>query len=168
MSVFKRINKSDVVTVPYTANKQWDFSHLNAASSSIYIYTGTKMTGSFNPATDPMTTNSQYQRLVYDSINHQFYQAYSGSSVDTAGLMRSNYYESASTSPATASYTNPQILGYTTASFPETVGSTIKVLSIPTSIYGNSLNPGTFLLSSSAYHITDDGYGNSILTARQS
>lgn len=160
MSAFKRISKSDVVTVPYVANKQWDFSHLTINSSSIFIYTGTKMTGSFSPATEAMTVNSQYQRLVYDSINHQFYPQYSDSVIDTTGLMQSYNYESASMYGATSSYIQEVNMAYGTASFPLDPGSKIAVLSIPTSVYGDSLSPKTFVLSSSAYYITDDGYGN--------
>lgn len=160
MSVFKRIKKSDVITVPYTANKQWDFSHLNASASGIFIYTGVKLTGSFNPSTDPMTVNSQFQRLVYEGINHQFYNAYSSSFLETSSLLQSNNYQSASIYGATSSYNSPLNISYTTASFPEAVGSAIKVLTIPTSIYGNAINKGTFRLSSSAYQIQDDGFGN--------
>jgi hypothetical protein len=160
MSVFKRIKKSDVITVPYTANKQWDFSHLNASASGIFVYSGAKLTGSFNPSTDPMTTNSQFQRLVYEGINHQFYNAYSSSLLDTGSLMSSLNYQSASIYGATSSYNSPLNISYTTASFPEASGSLIKVLTIPTSLYGNAINKGTFRLSSSAYQIQDDGYGN--------
>lgn len=160
MSVFKRINKSDVVTVPYIANKQWNFSNLSINSSSIYIYTGKKVTGSFDSANDLLTTNSQYQRLIFDSINHQFYQAYSGSLVDNTNLLQSYNYESASIYRASSSYVNGVNISYGTGSFPEAVGSTIIVITIPSSIYGDSLNPNTFILSSSAYYIQDDGNGN--------
>lgn len=160
MSAFKRISKSDIVTVPYVANKQWDFSYLNINSSSIFMYTGVKMSGSFSPSTEPMTTNSQYQRLVYDSINHQFYHEYSGSLLDTSGLLKSYNYESASQYMASGSYPLGVNMSYGTASFPQNYGDTIAVLSIPSNVYGDSISPSTFTLSSSAYYITDDGYGN--------
>lgn len=162
MSAFKRINKSDLVTIPYTANKHWSFDSSTMASSSIFVYTGVKITGSFDSWNEPMTANSQYQRLVYDSINHQFYQAYSGSTVDSNSLLNSNNYESASGYGATASYFNTRNISYDSSSFPQGSGSTIHVISIPTNVYGNSLNAGTFVLSSSAYNIVDDGYGNLI------
>lgn len=160
MSAFKRITKSDVVTVPYVANKQWDFSHLTMASSSIYLYTGVKMTGSFQPATEPMTANSQYQRLVYDNINHQFYHNYSGSFIDNTTLLQGDNYESASIYRASGSYVEGLDISYGHSEFPSAPGSTISVLNIPTAVYGEALKPTSFVLSSSAYYITDDGYGN--------
>jgi hypothetical protein len=160
MSVFKRISKSDVVTVPYVANKQWDFSYLNINSSSIYIYTGLKMTGSFDPSTDPMTVNSQYKRLIYENVNQQFYNQYSGSLLDTGSLSRGLNYEAASSYIASNSFEPAINISYGSASFPQGVGDTIAVLSIPPKIYGDSLAPGSFVLSSSAYYITDDKNGN--------
>lgn len=160
MSSFKRINKSDVITVPYVANKQWDFSHLNITSSGIFIYTGLKMTGSFDQFSDPMTVNSQYQRLVYESINQQFYNQYSGSLLDTGSLIKGLNYESASSYIASSSFEPALNISYSTASFPQQPGDTIAVLTIPASVYGDSLAPGSFVLSSSAYYITDDSRGN--------
>lgn len=160
MSSFKRINKSDVITVPYVANKQWDFSHLNITSSSIFIYTGLKMTGSFDVYSDPMTVNSQYQRLVYEAINQQYYNQYSGSLLNTGSLIQGLNYESASSYIASSSFEPALNISYSTASFPQQPGDKIAVLTIPASVYGDSLAPGTFVLSSSAYYITDDNKGN--------
>lgn len=160
MSSFKRINKSDVITVPYVANKQWDFSHLNITSSSVFIYTGLKMTGSFDVYSDPMTVNSQYQRLVYEAINQQYYNQYSGSLLNTGSLSQGLNYESASSYIASSSFEPALNISYSTASFPQQPGDKIAVLTIPSSVYGDSLAPGTFVLSSSAYYITDDNKGN--------
>lgn len=71
MSAFKRINKSDVVTLPYVANKTWRVSSSDLSANGIYVYTGKKYTGTFNPNIE-LTSNGEYQRLVYDSINHLF------------------------------------------------------------------------------------------------
>jgi len=104
MSSFKQINKSDVTHVPYTANKQWDSTVTSYPSSGSYItiYKGTRLTGIFNPITDPVT-EGQYERLVYNQINHMFYQNFSGSLLNTSSLANSIFYESASTTYATAS-----------------------------------------------------------------
>jgi hypothetical protein len=160
MSAFKRINKSDIVTLPYVANKQWNFTSGDINSSSIYIYTGQKISGIFHPDTEPLTYNNQYQRLVYDSVNQQFYQAFSGSLIDDTRLLQSNLYESASIYGATSSYDNSHNISYDVSYFPEDEGSTIQVIKIPTSIYGEAVNPNTFNISASTYNISDDGYGN--------
>jgi hypothetical protein len=36
----------------------------------------------------------------------------------------------------------------------------IRVLAVNQEIYGNKVLPNHFILSSSAYYVTDDGYGN--------
>ena len=85
MSSFKKLSKADVTTVNYHANKRW---LLNYPSSSINndpnlrIYTGTYITGTFYPnnvSIDPYT-GDQYERLIYDSMNHLFYQNYTSNS----------------------------------------------------------------------------------------
>ena len=104
MSSFKQLNKSDVTHVAYAANKQWDFPFCSYPTSSdfITIYKGTNVTGSFSLYGDPVTEN-QYERLVYEQINHLFYHAFSGSLLDTSSLANSSLYESASQQFATAS-----------------------------------------------------------------
>jgi hypothetical protein len=160
MSSFKQLSKADVTSVSYAANKQWNLSFDCFPTSSEYItiYKGTNFTGSFSP-TEP-TSSGQYERLVYSSINHLFYQEYSGS-LDTGSLMFNvNTYQSASSQRPTASYfdynTNPLLI----KSFPTGVNESIRVFVINKDIYGSKVLPNSFALSSSAYYITDDGYGN--------
>ena len=76
----KRINPSDVVVVPYQANKQVELTYSNLpnvcqepVSTDVKILTGKNLSGTFNKETDPKT-NGQYQRLVYDSINNLYYK----------------------------------------------------------------------------------------------
>ena len=230
MSSFKQLSKADVTSVSYAANKQWNLSFNCFPTSSEYItiYKGTNFTGSFSP-TEP-TSNGQYERLIYDSINHLFYQEYT-SSLDTGSLMFNvNTYQSASQQRPTSSYFNYNInplliknfptgnyqgnceeytltyvagggdvyYDYTdcngaivsmgpitsgTQTFCATKGSvqvasgnytlsdngvcvassslsSIRVLVINQDIYGSKVLPTSFILSSSAYSVTDDGYGN--------
>ena len=161
MSSFKQINKSDVTHVPYTANKQWDSTVTSYPSSGSYItiYKGTRLTGIFNPITDPVT-EGQYERLVYNQINHMFYQNFSGSLLNTSSLANSIFYESASTTYATASQfkydENPKLI----KRIPTGSNQGIRVLAINQDVYGSKVLPYNFVLSSSAYYITDDGNGN--------
>jgi hypothetical protein len=46
--------------------------------------------------------------------------------------------------------------------FPTESGAAIKVLSIPTSVYGQQISKKSFILSSSLYYIVDDANGNII------
>ena len=108
MSSFKKLSKADVTNVPYRANKQWDLSYA-CFSDNVYfnVYKGTYITGTFSstdPSIDPIT-NGQYERLIFDSMNHLFYQSYSGSLLDTGSIMFDiNTYESASQQRPTGSY----------------------------------------------------------------
>jgi hypothetical protein len=164
MSSFKQLSKADVTSVSYAANKQWTLPFTCPSLSNDYfnIYKGTFITGTFvpsNPSIDPIT-NGQYERLVYDSINHLFYQKFSGS-LDTGSLMFNvNTYASASQQRPTGAYfdynTNPLLV----KNFPTGAGAGIRVLAINQDIYGSKVLPNSFNLSSSVYNIFDDGYGN--------
>jgi hypothetical protein len=161
MSSFKKLSKSDVTVVPYHANKQWSLNYCPYPTSSDYltIYKGTNVTGSFSLDDDPVTEN-QYERLVYSQINQLFYQDYTAS-LDTSSLMFTlNNYESASQQRPTSSYfiynDNKNLI----TSFPTGAMEGIRVLAINQDIYGNKVLPNHFILSSSAYYVTDDGFGN--------
>jgi len=157
MSSFKRLNKADVTTVDYSANKRWNFTYTSSINDEYVVgYKGANE--SFNTGT--LTTNNQYQSLVYSQINHLFYQAYT-SSLDTGSLMfNANTYESASQQRPTSSYfnynTNPLLI----KQFPTGVAETIVVLSVNQDTYGSKILPNSFAFSSSASLIKDDGHGN--------
>jgi hypothetical protein len=161
MSSFKQLSKSDVTHVPYAANKQWTLPYASYPQNDGYvtIYKGTNLTSSFNSIMDPVT-EGQYEGLVYDSINHLFYHAFSGSLLNTSSLAMSPLYVSASQQYATSSYfiydENPKFRNY----FPTGANEGIRVLAINQSVYGNKVLPYNFILSSSVYYLTDDGNGN--------
>jgi len=164
MSSFKKLSKADVTNVPYAANKQWNLSYSCPSISNGYfdIYKGTFITGTFSPnsyATDPLT-NNQYERLVYNSINHLFYQKYSGS-LDTGSLMFNiNTYQSASQQRPTSSYFDYNINPNLVKNFPTGAGASIRVLAVNQDIYGSKVLPYSFRLSSSVYNMVDDCNGN--------
>jgi hypothetical protein len=160
MSAFKKLSKSDVTVVPYAANKQWNITQCSYPTSSTYftLYKGTNVTGSFSLDADPITEN-QYERLVYNQINHLFYQSYSAS-LDTSSLASSLFYESASQQRPTASYFIYNDNARLIKNFPTGALDGIRILAINQDLYGNKILPNTFVLTSSAYSITDDGYGN--------
>jgi hypothetical protein len=160
MSSFKQLNKADVTTVPYAANKRWSFDDSGILDSRFSVYKGTFTTGAFS-STEP-AFNGQYRRLVYDSMNHMFYQSYSGNLLNTGSLMfNTSTYESASQQRPTASYfdynTNPLLI----KNFPTGSGAAITVVAINPQVYGSKILPSTFKIESgSAVKIVDDGYGN--------
>jgi hypothetical protein len=158
MSAYKRINKSDVIVNPYVANKQWSLYSCDNPDNGIQIYFGSLITESFSTDNDPVTYG-RYERLVYDSMNHLYYQQFSGS-LDITSNLHSNNYESASIYRASASYYDYSIQGSIIKAFPTSSGSQITVISIPKEMYGIAIDPGTFTLSASAATIYDDGNQN--------
>jgi hypothetical protein len=158
MSSVKKLNKADVTTVPYTANKQWNLTYVDSISDNyaIGVY-GNNV--SFN-ITDTKYEN-QYRSLVYNQINHLFYQSYTNS-LDTGSLMFNvDTYESASQQRPTSSYfnynTNPLLI----KQFPTGSSDEIGVISINQDIYGSKILPNSFQISSSGnWIIKDDGNGN--------
>jgi hypothetical protein len=160
MSSFKKLNKADVTTVPYAANKQWTLSYnTNPNDEYIVYYRGSNW--SFYSPIDVTPINGQYRSLVYDQINHLFYQSFT-SNLDTGSIMFNvNTYASASQQRPTASYfnynTNPLLI----KQFPTGSSNEIEVLSINQNIYGSKILPNSFQLSSSGFFlIKDDGNGN--------
>jgi hypothetical protein len=159
MSSFKQLNKADITTVPYAANKRWNLNE-TVSNDKINIFKGTYTTGSFS-SSEP-TFNGQYERLVYDSINHMFYQSYNGSLLNTGSLMfNTTTYESASQQRPTGAYfdynTNPLLI----KNFPTGAGATIKIIAVNPKVYGSKVLPNSFSYQSgSTINITDDGYGN--------
>jgi hypothetical protein len=158
MSSFKRLNKADVTTVDYSANKRWSFSYTSSASNNYAVgYIGKNEPFSI---TSSKTTNDQYQSLIYSEINHMFYQDYTNL-LNTSSLMFNvTTYESASQYRPTGSYfnynTNPLLI----KQFPVSASNTIRVLSINQDIYGSKILPNSFKITSSIGLITDDGNGN--------
>lgn len=165
MSSFKKLSKADITTVPYAANKQWVLPYTCPSISNDYfnVYKGTYITGTFYPNNfiiDPVT-NGQYERLIYDSMNHLFYQAYNGILLNTSSLMFDvDTYQSSSQQRPTSSYFDYNINPLLIKNFPTGAGAGIEVLAINQDIYGSKVLPHSFCLSSSEYYITDDGYGN--------
>ncbi len=159
MSAFKRLNNSDVVTLPYIANKYWEFTACGSQNSGLRFYTGKKMSGSFSPSTE-FAYGGEYERLVYDNINHLYYQEYSGSLLDDSSNLLGNNYQTATEYRPSGSYYNYTPEGYMVKDFPVEYGNEIKVIGVSPLVYGTSLNPGTFEISASSYHFIDDGRGN--------
>lgn len=158
MSAFKNINRSDVVTVPYVANKNWSISSSLFNTYDIKLLSGKKATGSFDPLNEEIY-NDEYQRLVFDSINHYFYQSYSGSLISTQSRMFTTHFFDESPYRPSGSYYDYGIAGYTHKDFPTSSNAEIKVISIGRSIVGESIKPGSLSITGS-YNLTDDGGGN--------
>jgi hypothetical protein len=159
MSSFKRLNKADVTTTQYAANKRWVFNYNTIPNdTSIVYYQGTNEPFAKNGST---TTNGEYQSLIFASMNHMFYQSYSDSLLNTGSLMFNvDTYESASQNRPTASYFDYNINPLLIQNFPTASNSTIGVINVNHNIFGTKILPYSFNISSSQVNIIDDGNGN--------
>ncbi len=133
----------------------------------------------FNPIPDPATGlyyppslysnpfQLNYERLVYHSIKQLYYTNYSESvysdPVNNPVLVpgrdeEGNRYIGELNSPRYNNYLQTN-LTYPRF-FPTTTGSYIGVLSIPSGLYGDYIQPGSFIMSFPSGTFYDDGQGN--------
>lgn len=124
------------------------FSELN---TSFIISSQSLAPSSSNPLTG--INDTQYQRLVYNSVKQLYYTNYIGNpisnSIDYTGS--GNY----------AQFDNfLQSYLLDTRYFPTASDAQIGVINIPSKVYGEYVKPGSFLYQSSSVYIYDDGEGN--------
>ena len=75
---YKKLNPSDIKSVPYVANKQYEFDSSSYLDNDIQTYIGEYVPITtdqpFDPVNDNLTTDGNYRRLIYESIRHLYYQ----------------------------------------------------------------------------------------------
>jgi hypothetical protein len=178
MGAFKQFLAADITVVPFEVNKAFSYKGIefNASDVSINRFLGTNLSGTlFNPDTDPTTgqTSTQYQRLVYSSIQELYYSNYLTSSygdpVPTASLVPGANTEGdrfVGILQSDGRYFNyPQTTLTFEKYFPTGSGSQIGVLSVPSRLYGNYIVPNSFKWIAPSGSIYDDGEGNLIFSS---
>jgi hypothetical protein len=167
MSAFKQLLASDVIVSPFEVNKGFNISSSTFDQSNIQIgrYEGIK--GNF--LEDKSTTgnvSTEYKVLVYDSIKELYYTNYLGNTLGspagTSSLLpgsdpsgdvllgqafSTNYYNYLGTN-----LTIPRFI-------PTDVGDTIGVISIPSRLFGDYLQPNSIRITSGSTVLVDDGEG---------
>ena len=182
MSVFKPFQASDIIITPFEVNKSFTFNGAASFTGSnvgIDRFLGLSTGSLFNPLSDPTTgqISTQYQRLIYSSIEELYYSNYLnstaslGSPVTTASLIPGADSEGdvlvGPTSSAGRYFNYPQTTLTFEHYFPTASNSYIGVLSIPVKLFGNQIQPGSFKWIADSGSIYDDGEGNLILLANQ-
>ena len=178
MGAYKQFLAADITVVPFEVNKAFSYkgNEFNVSDVSIDRFLGTNLSGTlFNPNTDPTTgqTSTQYQRLVYSSIQELYYSNYLSSSygdpVPTASLVPGNNAEGdryVGVLQSDSRYFNyPQTTLTFEKYFPTGSGSQIGVLSVPSRLYGNYIVPNSFNWIADSGSIYDDGEGNLIFSS---
>ena len=194
MSAFKQFLSQDLTVEPFKVNKSFTF-YGSQFASSVYddAYYDTDFydvsnTGVNNDTLDRLigikgnfeftqsltgNDNNQYQVLIYDSIKELYYSNFLtssyGSPVQTQSLFPGENIEGdvfVGNPDSSGRYENYlQSTDDTVRSFPTSSGERIFVLSIPSRLWGDYVQPGSFEYKltdsdSITYLITDDGNGN--------
>ena len=77
---YKKLNPAEIKSVPYVANKQYEYDSSSYAENNIQTYIGEYIPidtdQPFDAANDNLTTDGNYRRLIYESIRHLYYQNY--------------------------------------------------------------------------------------------
>lgn len=169
MNVFKPFLTSDTLISPFEVNKSFYYSDPdNLIIAGIGRYEGINILPEDSPL-NPWISGSnntgyypQDRILVYRSIRELYYSNYlsgsNGSPVNTAsfnndGTITGEYY--------TPNYYN-YLSSTLTASryFPTGDRERIGVISIPSNLYGEHIQPGTLNLQGTSFSYTDDTNGN--------
>jgi len=173
MSAFKQFLASDVIVTPFEVNKGFTFAYSEFTNSDVQvdIFKGINEDFLTNKSTTGLNT-SEYQVLVYNSIKELYYSNYLTSKIG-GEIYTSSIYPGANTlgdvllGPSNSQgryYNYLQTTLTQSRSFPTQSGAQIAVLSIPSRLYGDLIQPNSvnLVFSGSAYNITDDGNGNLI------
>jgi hypothetical protein len=176
MSAYKQFLASDITVVPFEVNKSFSYKGNELTGSDVTIdrYLGLNTSSLFDPNTDPTTgqVSIQYQRLVYDSVKELYYSNYLSSSYGSPATTQSlvpgnnaagNVFVGPTDSSGKYFNYNQSTLTFEKY-FPTGANDTIGVLSIPSRLYGNYIQPGSFKWSGISGSIYDDGQGNLLLS----
>jgi hypothetical protein len=174
MGAYKQFLSSDIIVTPFEVNKSFTFlgaSSLTSSDAGIDRFLGTNIqsnpfiSGS-NPSTGYISTLDQ--ELVYNSAKQLYYSNYLdsnyGDSPYTSSLIPG--FDTEGDTLVGVSNSNGRFDNFLQTSltyyryFPTSSNSIIGIISIPSKLYGNYIQPGTFYFSTESGSIQDDGNGN--------
>jgi len=172
MSVYKQLTTADTIVTPFEVNKSFTFQGKNNFSSSnvnIDLLIGTLPTQSLFNSSSFSTTglyNNQFQDLVYESIEHLYYSNYLSQSYgDTAAT--ASFNNDGTITGIRQTTNNYNYLTNTLTQSRELLpdgGTNIGVLTIPRSLFGEYIKPGSFIFNDGVHRFTDDKQGNIFTT----
>jgi len=171
-SAYKTLKTSDITVYPYKVNKSYSFgSQTEMSASGILVTAG--VNEPYTPPevpTQPLAYYRSIRHLYYSRnlqslspntpLSEQTYDQLEETQYDRTKtenyLMYDNYWQSTAAS-GTYEY---DFRG----SFPTQSNAEVRIISIPTSLYGENIKPGSLKISSSFVQIVDDGYGNLLIS----
>jgi hypothetical protein len=171
MSIYKLFTTTDVLVTPFEVNKSFSFQGNELTSSNISIerYIGQNILDSVWSSTSNATGQSTLlnKQLVYNSIKQLYYTNFLSnalgskavtSSIGIDGVRRGGY-------PQTNYYNYLSSTTNINRTFTTESNSKIGIISIPSNLFGEYLNPGSFVLSSPSGSIIDDTEGNLLFSS---
>ena len=175
MSAFKQFLASDIIVTPFEVNKGFTFNGDDFTNPDISIdrFLGQNIQSNpFISGSNPTTgfISIEDQELIYNSIKELYYSNHLSSSysdnLNTASLVPGRDTEGdrlVGTTPSDGRYFNyPQTDLTFEKYFPTGSNTIVGVISIPSRLYGNYIQPNSFEYIASSGSITDDGQGNVI------
>lgn len=168
MSVFKPFLTSDIIVSPFKVNKNFSFfgNELTGSNVEIDRYLGKNITSSLWVSGSNPTgiINVQDQFLVYRSVRELYYTNFISGSNGSPASTASFNYDGTITGPAYEPNYYNYLSTTLTASryFPTGSNEQIAVISIPSNLYGEYIQPGSIYITVPSIFTTyiDDGNGN--------
>ena len=170
MSAFKSLLAQDIIVTPFEVNKGYRFEGAAQLTGS-YIdrFLGKNITSSlFISSSEPVTGQlyTQYQRLVYNSVKELYYSNYLSSSYGDPAhqtlIINGQILSESIHQPQFYNY--PQTTLAYPKEFPTASDAIIGVISVPKSLFGDSIKPNTFKITAESGSIIDDGEGNLLIS----
>lgn len=171
MGAFKQFLASDIIVTPFEVNKVFTFqgaAALTASDVGINRLKGQNIQGTFalTEATSGQVT-TEYDRLVYNSIKELYFSNYLSSSygdpVSVPILYPGTTPEGDVLVGSTASAGRYENYLQTTLTyeryFPTASNAVIGIISIPSKLYGDRIQPGSFTLTSDSGSLLDNNEG---------
>ena len=175
MSTFKQFLASDIIVTPFEVNKGFTFNGDDFTDPDISIdrFLGQNIQSNpFISGSNPTTgfISVEDQELIYNSVKELYYSNHLSSSysdnLNTASLVPGRDTEGDRLVGTTQSdgryYNYPQTDLTFEKYFPTGSTNIVGVISIPSRLYGNYIQPNSFEYTAPSGSITDDGEGNII------
>jgi hypothetical protein len=170
MAAYKQFLSSDVIVTPFEVNKGFSFieSEFGDPDVQIFTYEGKNS----DPVTQLGSFNGIQRNLLYNSIKQLYYSNYLSSSTGdmpvSASLLPGETPEGdvlRGPSSSTGRYYNYLDSSLTSSRyFPTESDAEIVVISIPSRLFGDYIQPNSFSYSSPSASLMDDGEGNIIIS----
>ena len=172
MAAFKQFNSQDIIISPLEINKGFSFQGNALTGSDVGIDRFLGKKGNFLISGSSLTGKIEGQKipenLIYESVKHLYYSNYvfgdkgfisnaNTSSRGLDGILRGPYYQ-------TNYYNYEQNTVYPNKLFPTGSSAPVGVISIPSKLFGDYVQPNSIRIESAVSGtIIDDGQGRLLM-----